>query len=129
MQRVQPADLRESRDVRVRRADSYPVLDRKRRQVSIRHQIASQVARDDEVTEDLRMPFARNRNPGRIGVEPVGYEGPGLARTERAGRRARVGRDALESQQRCPWQPDTGRLVERDLQPVLSGLVEWAAGV
>src|SRR5215813_11408502 len=74
LHRVHPADLREPRKVRVRRADPYSVLDSKSRQVSIGDQIAAQVARHDEVTKDLRVPLARDRHPCRVGIEPVAHK-------------------------------------------------------
>src|SRR5262245_20100331 len=127
--RIFPTDLLESGEVRVSGADGESVLDRERRQVSIGDEISAQVVRGNELGQDVGVALGRERNPGRLGCEPVlhllprGRGGEGMLAC------TRMGADPQERHQRLPRESDPTRAVQLFGEPPSRGDVQWARAV
>ena len=92
------------------------MLDGERGQVGIADHVAPELVPGDQVGQDPRVARTLARDPGDLGLEPVGDEADCLLRGQRVRRGSFMGADPNERDERLPREGNPAGAVELKLE-------------
>lgn len=122
-QGVDPADLPESRKVRVGRVDIEAVLDRDRGHMGVGDELSGRVVFRQQRAEDIGVPFGGTGNPHDGNVQPAADDAPDEIGPLRVRDDSGVGEESHNRRERLPRKADTAVAVQCAFEPLPGWLV------